>query len=108
MPRMRLGIRHGVTIAAVAGLALSCATNPVTGKKQLALISEAQELAMGQQADTEVAAAYGLYPDEALQKYVQSLGASIAARTERPSLPWTFRVVDDPAVNAFAIPGGYI
>ncbi len=105
---LRLGIRRGVTMAALAGVALSCATNPVTGKKQLALISESQEIAMGREADKDVAASYGLYPDDQLQRYVQTLGTSIASRTERPSLPWTFRVVDDAAVNAFAIPGGFV
>lgn len=85
-----------------------CATNPVTGKRQLALISEEQEIAMGREADQEAVAAFGLYPDDALQKYVHELGTRIAARTERPNLPWTFRVVDDAAVNAFAIPGGFI
>jgi predicted Zn-dependent protease len=106
---IRKGLGSGCTvIAALGGLLLSCATNPVTGKRQLALISEAQEIAMGREADTEVAAAYGLYPDDQLQQYVQALGSSIASRTERPSLPWTFRVVDDASVNAFAIPGGFI
>jgi predicted Zn-dependent protease len=88
--------------------AVACATNPVTGKRQLALISEAQEIEMGREADKEVAASFGLYPDESMQRYIQDLGSRIAATTERPALPWTFRVVDDPAVNAFAIPGGFI
>jgi predicted Zn-dependent protease len=86
----------------------ACATNPVTGKRELALVSEAQEIAMGREADKQVIASYGLYPDEGLQKYIQGLGTRIAAKTERPDLPWTFRVVDDAAVNAFAIPGGFI
>lgn len=85
-----------------------CATNPVTGKRQLALISEEQEIAMGREADKEAVAAFGLYPDEAMQKYIHELGTRIATKTERPNLPWTFRVVDDAAVNAFAIPGGFI
>ena len=87
---------------------VACATNPVTGKRQLALISEAQEIEMGREADKDVVASIGLYPDESMQHYVQALGARIAAATERPNLPWTFRVVDDAAVNAFAIPGGFI
>jgi predicted Zn-dependent protease len=87
---------------------VACATNPVTGKRQLALISEAQEIEMGREADKDVVASIGLYPDESMQRYVQALGARIAATTERPDLPWTFRVVDDAAVNAFAIPGGFI
>jgi predicted Zn-dependent protease len=86
----------------------SCATNPATGGKQIALVSEGQEKQMGQQADQEVAAAIGLYDDADLQAYVRRVGEEMAARSERPSLPWTFRLVDDPAVNAFAIPGGYV
>ena len=89
-------------------LVVACATNPVTGKRQLALISEAQEIEMGREADKEVVASFGPYPDESMQRYIQDLGSRIAATTERPALPWTFRVVDDAAVNAFAIPGGFI
>jgi predicted Zn-dependent protease len=85
-----------------------CATNPVTGERELALISEAQEIEMGREADKEVAASFGLYQDDALQQYVHALGTRIAVTTERPNLPWTFRVVDDAAVNAFAIPGGFV
>ena len=98
------------TFAAAAALALlaDCATNPATGKRQIMLVGEAQEIAMGQEADKEVASSLGLYPDDALQAYVAGLGRTLAASGERPSLPWTFRVVDDPAVNAFALPGGFI
>ena len=108
MNRQRRGAINAVAIGVCACLAWSCATNPVTGKRELALISESQEIAMGREADKEVAAAYGLYPDDRLQQYIQRLGTSLASRTERPHLPWTFRVVDDAAVNAFAIPGGFI
>ncbi len=86
----------------------SCASNLATGERHLNLISESQEIAMGQAADSQVVATIGLYPDSALQRYVQELGARIARTSERPNLPWTFRVVDDPAVNAFALPGGFI
>jgi predicted Zn-dependent protease len=93
----------------VAGLAISgCAVNPATGKNQLMLVSEDQEIAMGRQADSAVVISIGLYPDAAWQSYIQQFGARIAATSERPSLPWTFRVVDDPAVNAFALPGGFV
>jgi predicted Zn-dependent protease len=85
-----------------------CATNPVTGERQLALISESQEIQMGRQAAQEVEASIGLVPDQALQDYVQNLGMRMARASERPELPWTFRVVDDPTPNAFALPGGFI
>jgi predicted Zn-dependent protease len=106
---MRHPARHR-TLAAAVSLALisGCATNPATGKRQIMLVGEAQEIAMGQEADQEVASSLGLYPDEALQAYVAGLGKALAATGERPSLPWTFRVVDDPSVNAFALPGGFI
>src|SRR3989442_701456 len=43
-----------------------------------------------------------------LRRYIQQFGARLAATSERPNLPWSFRVVDDPVVNAFALPGGFI
>ena len=89
-------------------LAAGCATNPVTGKSELSLVSESSEISMGKKSADDVAATVGLYPDSAVQRYVSALGASLAARTERPGLPWQFAVVDDPAVNAFALPGGYV
>jgi predicted Zn-dependent protease len=95
-------------IAGSVAVTVACATNPATGKKQLMLVSEAQEIEMGRQADQEAVAAYGLYPDPKVQSYVEQLGKRMATQTERPNLPWSFKVVDDPVVNAFALPGGFI
>lgn len=86
----------------------SCARNPVTGKSELSLVSESQEIQMGQEASKEVAQSIGLYKDQAAQDYVASLGKRMAAASERPKLPWEFHVVDDASVNAFALPGGFI
>jgi predicted Zn-dependent protease len=94
--------------AAVAAVTLACATNPATGKREFSLMSEAQEIAMGQQSDPEIRKEMGVVNDPALQRYVEGIGRRLAAATERPSLPWTFTVVDSPSVNAFAVPGGYI
>jgi predicted Zn-dependent protease len=87
---------------------LACATNPATGAKQLMLVSESQEINLGRGYDKDVVASIGLYADSGLQRWIQQFGARLAATSERPNLPWTFRVVDDPVVNAFALPGGYI
>jgi predicted Zn-dependent protease len=87
---------------------VSCSVNPATGKQQLAFYSEAEEIQLGLQADQEIVGSVGLYDDPELQAYVEDLGKKLAARSERPNLPWSFKVVDDPAVNAFALPGGYI
>ena len=104
---MKTNIRASLTL--VAGFAVSgCAVNPATGNNQLMLVSEAQEIEMGRQADAAVVQSIGLYADPVWQSYIQQFGARLAATSERPSLPWTFRVVDDPAVNAFAVPGGFV
>lgn len=95
-----------VAVAALA--AAGCATNPATGGSMLALVSEGQEIQMGREYRREVAAQQGIYPDSALNAYVDSVGQALAAVSERPELPWSFQVVDDPVVNAFALPGGPI
>ncbi|MGQ0767463.1 MAG: M48 family metalloprotease [Gemmatimonadota bacterium] len=93
-----------MSLAALVG----CATNPVTGRRELSLISESQEIAMGREGAAAAARQLGVYGDSALQRYVSSLGMRLAAQSERPGLPWSFAVVDDPVVNAFALPGGPI
>ena len=97
----------GLGAGLVAG-PLGCARNPVTGKSELALVSESQEIQMGQQGAKEVEQSIGFYRDAAVNAYVAEIGKRMAAQSERPNLPWEFHVVDDAAVNAFAIPGGFI
>jgi predicted Zn-dependent protease len=89
-------------------LAAACATNPVTGKREFSLMSEAQELQIGLEQDAQVRKEMGVYGDRELQQYVRDIGLRLAAVSERPNLPWHFTVVDVPAINAFALPGGYI
>jgi predicted Zn-dependent protease len=86
----------------------SCAVNPVTGKKELNLISESQEIALGKQTDIEVRQEYGVYADPEINAYVQTIGKALAVNTHRPQLPYQFAVLDTPVVNAFAVPGGYV
>jgi len=84
----------------------ACARNPVTGERELALISESQEIQMGQQGAQQVVQSLGLVEDQALQRYVDGIGQRLAAASERPDLPWSFAVVEDATPNAFALPGG--
>lgn len=86
----------------------ACSTNPVTGRRELSLISESQEISMGLAAAQDISASIGLVPDSGLQQYVRGLGLNLARTSERPQLPWSFTVIDDPMVNAFALPGGPI
>ncbi|MDH3626320.1 MAG: M48 family metalloprotease [Acidobacteriota bacterium] len=94
----------------IAGLLLTtgCAVNPATGKRQLMLVSDSQERSLGLDSDRQIQSQMGVYDDTSLQQYVSTIGRRMAAGSERPALDWTFRVIDDPVVNAFALPGGYI
>jgi predicted Zn-dependent protease len=98
----------GASVIAVLIVATGCATNPVTGRREFSLMSEAQEIQIGQTQDVQVRKEMGVYRDQALQEYVSTIGLNLARASERPNLPWHFTVVDSPAVNAFALPGGYI
>ena len=92
----------------LAALAASCAINPVTGKKELSLISEEGEISLGQETDGEIQRQYGVYADPALTAYITAVGQKMAPLTHRPNLKYTFQVLDTSVVNAFAVPGGYI
>ncbi|MGH7645802.1 MAG: M48 family metalloprotease [Gemmatimonadales bacterium] len=103
-----VALRPPAALLLWALVAAACATNPATGKREFMLVSESQEIAMGKEADPGIVAEMGLYPDTALARYVEAMGRRLAAVSERPHLPWTFRLLDDPLVNAFAVPGGYL
>ncbi len=95
-------------LAATGFVINSCAKNPVTGKRQVVLISESQEIAMGQEADPQIIAQYGLYEDSTLQRFINEKGKAMAAISHRPNLQYNFRIVDSDILNAFAVPGGYV
>jgi predicted Zn-dependent protease len=95
-------------LAAGLVVGISCARNPVTGKNELSLVSESQEIAMGKESAAQVQQSIGFYDDPAVQAYVSEMGLRMAKQSERPNLPWEFHVVNDASVNAFALPGGFI
>jgi predicted Zn-dependent protease len=97
-----------VSILSMLTLLAGCATNPVSGKRELNLMSQSQELALGAQSDKSIVAQYGEYPDEDLQAYIASIGERMVPVSHRPDLDFHFRLLDDSIVNAFALPGGYV
>ncbi|HEY9508119.1 MAG TPA: M48 family metalloprotease [Gemmatimonadales bacterium] len=103
---VRAGVR--VLLAGLVAWIASCARNPVTGKNEISLVSESQEIQMGQEYAQQIVRSMGVYDDKKVQDYVSRLGMGMAAKSERPQLPWAFYVMDDPTVNAFALPGGSI
>lgn len=96
-------------LMAVSALSFySCTKDYVTGKSTFNLMSESSEIALGQEADPQIVAEYGVYDDQQLAAYVDGIGQNIARVSHRPNIKYTFRVVDSPIVNAFALPGGYV
>jgi predicted Zn-dependent protease len=70
--------------------------------------TEEEEIQIGQEFASTLLGAKPLLAKPGVQRYVNTLGRWLASQTERPDLPWTFAVLDDPGYNAFATPGGYI
>jgi predicted Zn-dependent protease len=91
--------------------------NPVSGNKRAFGYSWEEEVKLGAEADQEIVAQYGLYQNEELSEYVSDLGQSLLevshlrredTQKKFRETEFTFRVLDSPVVNAFALPGGYI
>jgi predicted Zn-dependent protease len=97
-----------IPLAAVLSLA-ACGANPVTGKKEIQFISEAQEVKMGEQYYGPTQQSQGgemeILPE--LTAYVNGVGQKLAAVADR-KLPYEFVVLNNPVPNAWALPGGKI
>ena len=93
-----------VALAALSG----CVVNPVTGKKQISLMSPEQEIAAGTQNYVPSQQSQGgqYTVDPGLTTYVQSVGKKLAAVSDRPNLPYEFVVLNNDVPNAWAMPGG--
>jgi predicted Zn-dependent protease len=86
----------------------SCAVNPVTGKQELMLLSESDEINLGRATDVEVVKEYGVFEDAMLTAYLNDLCQRIGKLSHRPNLAYRFKILDASVVNAFAVPGGYV
>ncbi|MFL0811006.1 MAG: M48 family metalloprotease [Agarilytica sp.] len=101
--------KHVMIISAILNVC-ACAVNPVTGKKELSLISPSQEVAMGTKNylpyQQQQGGRYIVDPDLGL--YVNALGKKLASVSDRPGLPYEFVVLNNSVPNAWALPGGKI
>jgi predicted Zn-dependent protease len=97
-----------LTCMLAAGFLTGCSRNPVTGKKELILMSKDQETALGAQSHPSVVATMGLYDDKKIQAAFSEKGQQMAKISDRTGINYQFFVVDSPVVNAFAVPGGYV
>ena len=100
-----------MAVAALLGASAilgGCSTNPVTGRRELSLISTSQEISMGAEAAPEFEKEFGGRVENAeLQSYVQEVGGRVAAVSDR-EMPYEFVLVRSKVPNAFALPGGKI
>ena len=97
-----------IIFALFYSLLTACATNPVTGRQDIVLMSEHQEISIGKNMHVELVAKGSVYENKDLQKYVSAIGNKLEENSHRSNLNYTFTVVDSPDINAYALPGGYI
>jgi predicted Zn-dependent protease len=96
-----------VMLAVLAAVA-ACQTVPITGRSQLLLLSESEEVQMGIQSYQEVLRKARVSTNPVQNDMVKRVGTRIAAATGRPNLPWEFKVIEDKQANAFCLPGGKV
>jgi predicted Zn-dependent protease len=95
-------------VSAVMGLS-GCAVNPVSGEKELILLSRSDEIALDERySKYQFSADYGESQDEPLNAYLDEVGLSLARISHRPDMPYSFRAVNAEYLNAYAFPGGSI
>ena len=105
--RERFGFARGLLSQVRPDLASTAAPGEkLIGKSDEEVADE--ELQLGPLIAGRILGAAPLVKDAAIQKRVNLVGRWVASRTSRPDLPWTFGVIEDAEINAFAAPGGYI
>ncbi len=98
-----------IILALILSLGAGCARNPITGKSELMLIPEQQDIEIGKKYAPEIEKQMGgRIQDQALQNYINSVGQKIARVSHNQSFKYQFTALQDKSVNAFALPGGYI
>ncbi|MEX2386459.1 MAG: M48 family metalloprotease, partial [Phycisphaeraceae bacterium] len=106
------GIPQWLTVlllTVLLSVAPSCRVNPATGQRQLNVLTEQEEIAIGEENAPQFLQEYGgPIPSERVQRYVSEIGMEMARDSERPDLPWEFHTVDSGVINAFALPGGKV
>lgn len=84
-------------------------TNSVTGRSQFITIPASQDEALGMQALTEVKKTNEhVRTSGAAVDRVRRIGERIVAVSDKPDMNWEFIVIDEPVLNAWALPGGKV
>ncbi|MEM1251246.1 MAG: M48 family metallopeptidase [Cyanobacteria bacterium P01_H01_bin.21] len=75
---------------------------------QISNLSEQEEIELGQQINQQILQDVRVYNNARITRYVDGIGQQLALRTERSQIPYTFQVIEDDRVNAFATVGGFV
>ncbi|MBM4263774.1 MAG: M48 family metallopeptidase [Deltaproteobacteria bacterium] len=87
----------------------ACASAPYTGRSQVILVSEGQEVALGEEAYRHILRDSVVTRQAEAERIVRKVGERIARAAEKPEYKWEFSVINEPeTVNAFAVPGGKV
>jgi predicted Zn-dependent protease len=97
-----------LAILLLFGLVSACETVPITGRSQLNLLSEPDEIKMGIQAYQEVTSKAKVSSSSVQNAQVNRVAQRIIGAVEKPDLPWEVKVIEENQANAFALPGGKI
>lgn len=97
-------------LATATLVAPACTTNPATGESSFtAFMSPDDEKHVGAEEHPKLVEQFGGdYADSSLAAYVNRVGQAVAKHAEVQDVSYTFTVLDDDDINAFALPGGYI
>lgn len=101
----------GLLFLALAALGLgACAVNPATGERMITFGTtlEDERRTGAEQHPIIVKQFGGVYGDQRLSQYVQTIGANLARASELPNIGWRFTVLNSEKINAFALPGGFV
>src|SRR5258706_14813549 len=113
-------MKQSMAVVALLSMALSAYAQPggILNKAQKAQeaknkfddlnVSEEEERKIGEDVSAKIRLRFGVVQDPAIHKYVTLVGTTLAQQSERPTLAWTFIVLDTDGVNAFASPGGIV
>lgn len=106
---MKFSSKHlAFTLLTLSSLLINaCASNP-TGGANFVLMSERAEIEKGAELHAEILKNNAIYQNPELQAYVNKIGQKVAESSHRPDLEYHFTIIDNPDINAFALPGGYI
>lgn len=100
--------RTVIFIAAVLLAFTGCARVPYTERQQIMIVSETQEERIGETLFSQIKAEAALSDDPRYNAFIREVGERIASAAEKPEYEWEFILIENPSINAFALPGGKV